>query len=79
MKEVSRKMRDTAGGTPALPFEEAASSFLPQASISNIQSRFILCAPWRPLRLGGEPFFKALTQRWNAEETCKNFPFLTFP
>ena len=22
--EVSRKMRDTAGGTPALPFEEAA-------------------------------------------------------
>jgi len=27
MKMVSRKMRDTAGGTPALPFEEAASSF----------------------------------------------------
>jgi hypothetical protein len=26
-EEVSRKMRDTAGGTPALPFEEAASSF----------------------------------------------------
>jgi hypothetical protein len=25
MKEVSRKMRDIAGGTPALPFEEAAS------------------------------------------------------
>jgi hypothetical protein len=24
-EEVSRKMRDTAGGTPALPFEEAAS------------------------------------------------------
>jgi hypothetical protein len=26
-EEVSRKMRDTAGGTPALPFEEAAPSF----------------------------------------------------
>ncbi|MCX6845852.1 MAG: hypothetical protein NTU84_04695, partial [Verrucomicrobia bacterium] len=26
-EEVSRKMRDTAGGTPALPFEESASSF----------------------------------------------------
>jgi len=25
-EEVSRKMRDTAGGTPALPFEETASS-----------------------------------------------------
>jgi hypothetical protein len=25
-KEVSRRMRDTAGGTPELPFEEAASS-----------------------------------------------------
>ena len=24
MQEVSRKMRDTAGGSPALPFEEAA-------------------------------------------------------
>jgi len=27
IEEVSRKMRDTAGGTPALPSEEAASSF----------------------------------------------------
>jgi hypothetical protein len=26
-EEVSRKMRDNAGGTPALPFEESASSF----------------------------------------------------
>ena len=25
-KEVSRKMRDTAGGTPALPFEEGTYS-----------------------------------------------------
>ena len=24
LEEVSRKMRDTAGGTPELPFEEAA-------------------------------------------------------
>ena len=28
-EEVSCKMRDTAGGTPALPFEEAASSYAP--------------------------------------------------
>jgi hypothetical protein len=36
MKEVSRKMRDTAGGTPALPFEEAASSIHnPQSTIPS--------------------------------------------
>jgi hypothetical protein len=29
LEEVPRKMRDTAGGTPALPFEEAAT-FSPQ-------------------------------------------------
>ena len=35
-KEVSRKMRDTAGGTPALPFEEATSScsYTPTFNIS---------------------------------------------
>jgi hypothetical protein len=35
-KEVSRKMRDTAGGTPALPFEEATSScsYTPMFNIS---------------------------------------------
>jgi hypothetical protein len=27
IEEVSRKMRDTAGGTPALPYEEAAFFF----------------------------------------------------
>jgi hypothetical protein len=27
IEEVPRKMRDTAGETPALPFEKAASSF----------------------------------------------------
>ena len=27
VEEAPRKMRDTAGGTPALPIEEAASSF----------------------------------------------------
>jgi hypothetical protein len=51
-------MRDTAGGTPALPFEEAASSSLPQSPISNILSLFILCVPWRPWCLGGESFLK---------------------
>ncbi len=29
IEEVSRKMRDTASGTLALPFEEAASSLPP--------------------------------------------------
>jgi hypothetical protein len=27
IEEVPRKMRDTAGGTPALPYDEATSSF----------------------------------------------------
>jgi hypothetical protein len=75
MKEISRKMRDTAGGTPALPFEEAASSSLPQSPISNILSLFILCVPWRPLRLGGKLLFNESALRaaspyrvWRHEE-----------
>jgi hypothetical protein len=34
VEEVPRKMRDTAGGTPALPFEEAAT-FSPQQPITR--------------------------------------------
>jgi hypothetical protein len=39
-EEVSRKMRDTAGGTPALPFEEADSSFSPNHSSFSSTSMF---------------------------------------
>ena len=47
--EVSCRMQNTAGGTPALPFEEEATSFFPLTPESEMR---ILAIVRRELRLG---------------------------
>ncbi|MEN9534910.1 MAG: hypothetical protein RIR37_183 [Verrucomicrobiota bacterium] len=48
MKEVSRKMRDKAGGTPARPFEETASSIHnPRSTITSPLCPLATLVSWR--------------------------------